>query len=285
MKNLSIITILLISLIIDAHTILSESTHAVPSMELGPNEVYPGDVFTIRTFENTAPQLQYQGRELPVFGKNKYYQALAYVNIDTKPGIQGLTIKTRDNSIVKYISVLEKNFPVKYITLESDKVFLNPKDEKRADKEEHILESLWNTITPDPLWTGSFTRPIDSSITSEFGVKRIINGKKESRHRGTDYKGSNGTPIKSINSGVVVLRDNHFYGGNTIVINHGIGLYSAYLHLSRFMINTGDSVSKGQVIGLVGNTGRASGPHLHLSVKLYGESINPESLYKINLIR
>ena len=285
MKNLLIIVIALISTIPAVNTSFPEPSLVNHTVDLAPSEVYPGDVFIITVHTNSTPMLRFQGRELPVFSRDKYYQAIAFVNIDTKQGILGIIIKSGEQTTIEYTKVLDKEFPVKHITLKSEQVFLSPDDEKRADREQHILESFWNNITPYPLWSGNFLRPLDSSITSPFGTKRIINGKKESRHHGTDYKGSEGSPVKSINSGEVVLSDNQFYGGNTILINHGLGIYSVYLHLSKSMVSVGDRVSKGQVIGLVGSTGRANGPHLHLSVKLYGESINPESLYKINFSR
>ena len=129
-----------------------------------------------------------------------------------------------------------------------------------------------------------FTRPIpDTEISTEFGVKRIMNKKKTSVHRGMDFRGATGTPVKALNAGKVVLADDLFYGGNTLIIDHGMGLYSVYMHLSKINVAHGSRVGKGQLVGLVGSSGRATGPHLHLSVKLNGISVNPESLFKLKL--
>jgi len=247
-----------------------------------PEDIYPGNIFVIKVNSKDTPTAQFQGRLVNFYLKEGLYIGLGFIDINTDPGNYLLSLNHGNETTTHSIEVKHKMFPVKNITLKSEKVFLSPDDEKRADNEEALLKSIWNRITPNPLWTGNFIKPIDSDITSPFGVKRIINKKKQSRHRGTDYRGRVGTPIKSINNGNVVLSDNHFFGGNTIVINHGLGLYSVYLHLSQTNVSNGGQVNKGEVIGLVGNTGRASGPHLHLSVKLYGESINPESLFKLD---
>jgi len=253
------------------------------AISIFPENIYPGDVFVINIDSKNTPTAQFQGRLVNFYQNNGGYKALAFVDISTEPGQYLLTINHNNQRITYNIAVKLKKFPVKNITLKSEKVFLSPENEKRADAEEALLKSIWNNVTPYPLWKSNFIKPINSTITSPFGVKRIINKKKESRHRGTDYRGETGTTIKSINSGIVALTDNHFFGGKTIVINHGLGLYSVYLHLSQTSVSNGDHVSKGDKIGLVGSTGRASGPHLHLSVKLYGESINPESLYELDL--
>ena len=264
---------------------LSPLIAAEPNVAISilPENIYPGDVFVINIDSINTPTAQFQGRSLIFYQNNGGYKALSFVDITTEPGQYPLTINHNNQRITYNIAVKLKKFPVKNITLKSEKVFLSPENEKRADAEEALLKSIWNNVTPYPLWKSNFIKPINSTITSPFGVKRIINKKKESRHRGTDYRGETGTTIKSINSGIVALTDNHFFGGKTIVINHGLGLYSVYLHLSQTSVSNGDHVSKGDKIGLVGSTGRASGPHLHLSVKLYGESINPESLYELDL--
>ena len=279
-----LITYLLIVLILiiclPASHVSSEPNTVITTF---PENIYPGDVFIINVNSENVPTAQFQGRSVNFYGNNESYKALNFVDINTEPGKHPITINHDNQTSTYKVIVKFKNFPIKNITLKSEKVFLSPENEKRADAEEAVLKSIWNQVTPDPLWNDIFIKPIPSDITSPFGVKRIINEKKESRHRGTDYRGKTGTPIKSINSGMVVLTGNHFYGGNTVVIDHGLGLFSVYLHLYKTNVSTGDIVNKGEILGLVGSTGRASGPHLHLSVKLNGESINPESLYELDL--
>lgn len=270
-------------LIIFLTTLYSFNSHSQNMISVFPDNIYPGNVFLVRIDSNSAPTASFQGKNMPFYSASKGFIALGYVDIDTKPGIHPLLLGAEAEKSIHYIEVNPKDFPVKHITLKSEKVFLSPQNEKRADDEEALLKSIWDKVTPEHFWNGRFIRPIESEATSEFGVKRIINKKKESLHRGTDYRGKTGTPIKAVNGGIVALADNHFFGGNTVVIDHGLGLYSVYLHLSKTHVSKGDHVTKGEIIGLVGSTGRASGPHLHLSIKLYGQSVNPESLYELDL--
>ena len=128
-----------------------------------------------------------------------------------------------------------------------------------------------------------FSHPTDTETSTLFGVKRIMNEVKTSVHRGMDFRGKTGTPVKAINSGTVVLTEDLFYGGNTLIVDHGMGLYSVYMHMSKFETKKGNQVSKGDVIGLIGSSGRVTGPHLHMSVKLNGISVNPESLFDLDL--
>lgn len=275
--------ILTFLLIFSFHFVCASVSIADNTISVFPKVNLPGDMFLLKVKSNKMPSGSFQNRSLNFYYSDNVFKAFNFINIDTKPGKHPIELNVNGALINFNILVNEKYFAVKNITLRSDKVILSPEDEKRADEEEKILKSIWNKVTPATLWQGKFIKPVNSTITSDFGIKRIINKKKESRHSGTDYKGNTGTPIKSINSGKVVLIDNHFFGGNTIVIDHGMGLYSVYLHLSDSYIENGDLVNKDEIIGLVGNTGRASGPHLHLSVKLRGESINPESLLKLDL--
>ncbi|MDH4028967.1 MAG: M23 family metallopeptidase, partial [Nitrospirota bacterium] len=173
-------------------------------------------------------------------------------------------------------------FKTIHLSLPEGKVTLSPEDQERAAREDALLNKLWpqdNTRS----WDGRFTPPTDTEVATMFGVTRIMNKVKTSVHRGIDLRGKTGTPVKALNSGKVVLNDDLFFGGNTLIIDHGTGLFSVYMHLSRINVAAGESVSKGQTIGLIGMSGRATGPHLHLSVKLRGISINPESLFKLEL--
>lgn len=131
------------------------------------------------------------------------------------------------------------------------------------------------------LWTEPFALPRTSRVTSGFGMAREYNGTITSRHMGTDYAGATGAPVAAVNRGVVRIVDAFFYGGRVVYIDHGAGLTSAYLHLSRQLVAAGDTVERGQRIGAVGATGRVTGPHLHLIVR-YGEvTVDPQSLFAL----
>ena len=131
------------------------------------------------------------------------------------------------------------------------------------------------------LWTEPFLRPRDSRITSGFGRGREFNGTVTSRHMGTDFAGAIGAPVRAANRGVVRIVGSFYYGGNVVYVDHGIGLTSAYLHLSRQLVAEGDTVDRGQVLGRVGATGRVTGPHLHLIVRYGRVTVDPLSLFAV----
>jgi len=131
------------------------------------------------------------------------------------------------------------------------------------------------------LWTEPFLRPRESRITSGFGRGREFNGTITSRHMGTDFAGTTGAPVRAANRGVVRIVGAFYYGGNVVYIDHGAGLTSAYLHLSRQLVAEGDTVERGQVIGRVGATGRVTGPHLHLIVRYGRVTVDPLSLFSV----
>ena len=130
-------------------------------------------------------------------------------------------------------------------------------------------------------WTAPFLRPRASEISSRFGTGRTFNGQVSSRHLGVDFRGGVGAPIRAANRGVVVLVDTFFLGGRVVYIDHGEGLTTGYLHLSRPLVAVGDTVARGQTIGLVGATGRVTGPHLHWTARYGGLTVNPLDLLKL----
>ena len=133
-----------------------------------------------------------------------------------------------------------------------------------------------------PMWTASFLRPRASVITSEFGSGRLFNGRMTSRHLGVDFRGAAGEPVRAANRGVVVLVDNFFLAGNVVYIDHGGGVVTAYFHLSKPLVAIGDTVVRGQRIGLVGATGRVTGPHLHWAARYGTITVNPLDLVALD---
>jgi murein DD-endopeptidase MepM/ murein hydrolase activator NlpD len=131
-------------------------------------------------------------------------------------------------------------------------------------------------------WTGSFLVPRESEISSTFGTGRTFNGAVASRHLGVDFRGAVGAPIRAANAGIVALVDRFFLGGRVIYIDHGSGVVTGYLHLSKALVAAGDTVARGQRIGLVGATGRVTGPHLHWNARYGTLTVNPLDLVKLD---
>ena len=132
-----------------------------------------------------------------------------------------------------------------------------------------------------PMWTASFLKPRTSVVTSEFGSGRLFNGALTTRHLGVDFRGAVGEPIRAANRGVVALVDNFFLAGNVVYIDHGAGVVTAYFHMSKTLVSAGDTVKRGQVIGLVGSTGRVTGPHLHWAARYGAITVNPLDLLSL----
>ena len=170
--------------------------------------------------------------------------------------------------------------------LEVDTTFTRPLDSAtvaRINRENARARDVGLRAHERPLmWTASFLRPRTSVITSEFGSGRLFNGKLTTRHLGVDFRGAIGDPVRAANRGVVALVDRFFLAGNVVYIDHGGGVVTSYFHLSKTLVAVGDTVKRGQVIGLVGNTGRVTGPHLHWAARYGSNTVNPLGLLAIN---
>lgn len=150
-----------------------------------------------------------------------------------------------------------------------------------ARESRRAVEVAQNAHATPRLWRAPFAVPRESRITSGFGHGREFNGAITSRHMGTDFAGATGAPVRAANRGVVRIVDTFFYGGNVVYLDHGAGLTSAYLHLSKHDVAAGDTVERGQTVGRVGATGRVTGPHLHLIVRYGAVTVDPESLFEL----
>jgi len=185
---------------------------------------------------------------------------------------------------VSRVEVIDYKFPEERLNVAKKRVFLTLKDRKRVARERAILNKIYTSSTAQPLFNKAFDMPLKSLITSYYGTRRIFNNKKRSQHLGTDFRAGVGVPIPSANDGVVVFAGNLFYTGNAIIVDHGAGIFTVYGHLSRIEVTNGQKISKGQVLGLAGKTGRVSGPHLHWGVKVNNRWVDGFSLINASRI-
>lgn len=231
---------------------------------------------------NEKIDVRVDGVEVPICGRRDNAIFVLY-GIDLfRRGKIIIEVVAREQKLTKEIQIRDYEFPVERLTLPPEKVFLSEEDLRRAEDEKRLLDSIWVNVTPERLWNGEFILPAKGEEGSLFGVRRIINGEERSPHTGRDIIANEGAPVNAINRGRVVFTGDLFFGGKSIVIDHGLGLYSMYFHLSRVFVSKGDLVDKGQKIGLVGSTGRASGPHLHWGVRLLNARVDPYYLKNIN---
>ncbi|RXJ88859.1 peptidase M23 [Arcobacter sp. CECT 8983] len=193
----------------------------------------------------------------------KYKIIISYIE-DRKKVFKGIPIE-----------VIDGNYKSEVINVDSSKVILSKKNKQRVSKEYEEAMKIYKTTTPKLYIKDKFIYPLETKITSDFGKKRVYNGSLKSYHSGTDYRAKVGTKIKAINNGKVVIAKHRFYAGNSIVIDHGNGIYSGYYHLSKMNYKKGDYIKKGEILGLSGNTGRVTGPHLHFSFRIHGIQVDP----------
>jgi murein DD-endopeptidase MepM/ murein hydrolase activator NlpD len=146
-----------------------------------------------------------------------------------------------------------------------------------------IKKDYLNRVTPIREWSGQFTAPAKAEISAVFGAQRIFNGKTTSTHWGLDFRVPTGTPVAAMNEGTVLLARPLYFEGNFVVLDHGQGLLTLYLHLSEFKVKEGDQVKRGRILGLSGGTGRATGPHLHVEVRWQGTRLDPAALMRLPL--
>ena len=207
------------------------------------------------------------------------YSAVIGVEYGTKPGNVSLSIKTKIGTefVESHASIAVKSgtYPSERLRVPPRTILPSKKDQKLIAKDRIILGRAYATKTLTKFWDSAVMMPITSDITSLFGTARIYNGKKASVHFGTDLRAPMRTPIAAPMDGQVAVARLLFYTGNTVILDHGFGMFTIYGHLSKLMVKEGDIVKKGQIMGLSGMTGRASGPHLHWGVNLHGTKIDP----------
>jgi murein DD-endopeptidase MepM/ murein hydrolase activator NlpD len=230
------------------------------------------------------------GKPLTFFPYAGGHAALFGIDLDTKPGNHawrvGVVEPGREpRSAQGTVKILRRDFHVERLTVPNTMVDLDPETERRAVAEGKQLAALYRTITPERIWRGKFTAPVGTTKAGTgFGARRIINGQPRSPHSGSDYSVPSGTPVIAVNAGKVALVAEFFFPGRLVILDHGLGLHTAYFHLDTIAVIEGERVERGQTLGTVGATGRATGPHLHFGAQVAGARIDPTTLLGLSLI-
>ena len=217
--------------------------------------------------------------------------ALAGVTFETAPGKYPLELAAEPATtkspltITRSFAVARAKYPQIKVELKVEKKFTEPSPEQQEQIAEgvKIKQDYLSRVTPSREWDGNFTGPADAAISDVFGSQRIFNGKAQRPHWGLDFRVPTGTPVAAMNAGTVLLARFLYFEGNCVVIDHGQGLLTLYFHLSEFKVKEGETVTRGQQIGLSGGTGRATGPHLHVAVRWQGTYLDPARLTQLPL--
>jgi murein DD-endopeptidase MepM/ murein hydrolase activator NlpD len=282
MKTLK--NILLIVALIISPVLARAATGAPPTIIIQPKKIGPGDIVTVVVTNVAGPvEGTFNGKKVYFNIAKTSYKAVLGIDLNNEPGLYPLEVMSKGRKLLKNIKVVKKRYPIQRLTLPEDMVVLSPENEARAELDQKKTSAIW-LVDSVRMWKGDFVDPLPGKkVGTPFGVRRIINTIPKNPHSGVDITADEGDPVLAPNDGVVVLVDDQFYSGHSVVLDHGQGIYTMFFHLSKINVRYGQAVMKGDVIALVGSTGRATGAHLHWGVRLQGAKVDPLELIKLKL--
>jgi murein DD-endopeptidase MepM/ murein hydrolase activator NlpD len=268
------------------------SAQSTPRLTALPSRPQPGAIVRLSlrsTGQIASVRGTLAGEPLHFIRSDSGWHAIGGIPTDAQGNVVArayVHLASGDVDTVRATMVLPVIPKPKAVPLKVDSSFSKPLDsetEARIARENALARAIGRkSHDSPPMWTASFLKPRNSVITSVFGSGRVFNGAVTSRHLGVDYRGAEGEPILAANRGVVALVDHFFLAGNVVYIDHGGGVVTGYFHMSKQLVAVGDTVERGQEIGLVGKTGRVTGPHLHWSARYGTITVNPGDLLTLS---
>lgn len=253
----------------------------------GSAEIPQGGVLALRVSGDNlaAVRARFGNREIAFFPDGPSYLGVFGVDLEEKPGPKEIVVQAwsgggRKSEKIVTVDVKRGIFPEEQLSVDPGFDRIDEALRQRIEREQAELARLWATASPLRLWRGGFVPPVPGHVTAAFGLRRVVNGIARSPHSGVDLKAPLGAPVAASNHGRVVLREDFFFSGKSIVLDHGAGLYTMYYHLADFQAEKGALVRRGDTIGRAGMTGRVTGPHLHWGARLNGARVDPLELIK-----
>lgn len=277
-----IIPLILLILII----LISPSTTGNESdknLTLNKTTLKQGEILIIKTDVSSAiSKITFANNSYNFRKNNETKISLIPISYWTSPGQYTLKFISPNQTFNKTITVSSGGFVNSYLEVDQDQEEkLEPKDEETIQKkkeDQQLINEARSSSSSQKLWNEVFIWPVEGKISTEFGATRYVNEKLQNRHSGIDIASPKGTTVKATNSGTVKLAHNLLVTGNTIIIDHGWNVYSAYSHLAKITVDVGEKVEKGQKIGEIGSTGFSTGPHLHWTIKVNSVYVNPKTI-------
>ena len=270
------------TLCVTASLVIAAQQERPLQISVSPSAIGPGDVVRITVEGQRGDRIggSVFGQQL-AFGFDAgraEWRALAGVDLEAKPGTHTVRILRNDaESATHTIAVGSKQFPVRRLRVAPAFVDPPPEALEQIGRDTKLLNATYAQITPQR-WIEPFLLPVDGQPSSNFGSRSYYNGEARSPHAGVDFVSAAGTPVRSPSHGRVALAASLYFTGNTVIVDHGARLFSVFAHLSSMRVSEGDIVAPEAIVGLVGATGRVTGPHLHWSVRLNGARVDPLSL-------
>jgi len=244
---------------------------------LPENRPVPGGIAVVELgpVSQTAPRAFLDERPLAVVADRQRWHALVGIPLDTPPGSLGIRIVEDGTASRREITVAPWQYSEQHLRIrDRRKVEPNAEDMVRIEREQAHTATVKASFSANPPDSG-FSRPATGRLSSRFGLRRFFNGEARQPHSGLDFAAPAGSPVRAPAAGTVIDTGDYFFNGNTVFLDHGQGLISAYMHLSRIDVAIGQRVERGQVLGAVGASGRATGPHLHWTVLLNATPVDP----------
>jgi murein DD-endopeptidase MepM/ murein hydrolase activator NlpD len=225
-----------------------------------------------------APPTVYSDRErVLVAAERGHWYAVVGIPLAASPGQAAVSVTGRDGrERALHYRVAARHYVTQLLTVAPEHVDLSPEDLARYEREKPELARIfgtWSEVAPATL---TLAAPVSGERSSSFGARRVFNGETRNPHSGMDIAAAAGTPVLAPAAGTVVGSGDYFFNGNTVIVDHGMGLLTLHCHLSRIDVAVGEAVSAGTQLGLVGATGRVTGPHLHFGVMLNRAWVDPE---------
>jgi murein DD-endopeptidase MepM/ murein hydrolase activator NlpD len=220
--------------------------------------------------------------------RTQEWYGLAGVSLETKEGsypleLSGVNSHGTKISFLRQIAVAHGTYTSIAVTVAKKFTEPDPTQIEKAMEDKKLKQEVFSRVNPLREWSGTFEPPVNARTSDVFGTQRTFNGQVQSTHQGLDFAVPAGTPVSALNSGTVLVARPMFFEGNCIMLDHGQGLLTIYMHLSEFRVKEGDQVRRGQLIGLSGGTGRATGPHLHVAVRWESLYLDPAILLQLKL--
>ena len=254
-----------------------QSALSVNALSLQPGEVV---VLTLAGVDAARPiRVRAFGRLVSVYRDGDAWKAVIGIDLDTKPRLYHAIVEPGGESVE--LKVAPKAFRTRRLSV--NEAFVTPpaSAEARIAREAEMMAEAWRHSAPEHLWGSGFVRPVPHEANSAFGTRSIFNGKRRNPHGGADFLSPAGTTVAAPAAGRVVIAQDLYYSGNTVIIDHGLGVFSMLAHLSRIDVRPGTSIAAGDRVGLVGATGRVTGPHLHWAVRINDARVDPLSLLRV----
>lgn len=269
---------------------------AVPIEIEAPESAFKGEAFKV-VVTSRAPMtdvtVTWLDREVPamVSEEDGLHKAMVLLGTDVKRmyrTMEPLEVRATVDGLRgvqgKAVQIYEKDFPVQSLSVDPNMVQPPKEFWPRIEEEGRMVGKALAMITAERFWSQPMQRPTPGRVSSIYGLRRVFNGQPRTPHRGLDIAAPEGQPVLAVDNGMVILTGDHYYAGQSVYLDHGQGVVSVYMHLSRILVRPDQMVLRGEVIGHVGSTGRVTGPHLHFGLYVLGQAVDPEPLLDTVLV-